>query len=187
MMVIAAAAPVAAQKAAVPAHMTVVVHSDLHTGKLVQSVVVQSREVAARIHEPIKEPVSDVAVAANATLVEMIDQVAGAYGVEGPLVHSVIRAESNYNVQAVSNKGALGMMQLIPATARRFDRSYRHPDRGTGRTHSVAARGAPRKCVHRRAGDAGPGRCACGRRHVAGPWCRVDHRHQLELKSPRAR
>jgi len=119
-MVIAAAAPVAAQKAAVPAHMTVVVHSDLHTGKLVQSVVVQSREVAARIHEPIKEPVSDVAVAANATLVEMIDQVAGAYGVEGPLVHSVIRAESNYNVQAVSNKGALGMMQLIPATARRF-------------------------------------------------------------------
>jgi soluble lytic murein transglycosylase-like protein len=50
----------------------------------------------------------------------MVDQIATAYGVEGPLVHSVIRAESNYNIQAVSNKGALGMMQLIPSTARRF-------------------------------------------------------------------
>jgi soluble lytic murein transglycosylase-like protein len=35
-------------------------------------------------------------------------------------VHSVIRAESNYNTNAVSPKGAQGIMQLIPATARRF-------------------------------------------------------------------
>ena len=35
-------------------------------------------------------------------------------------MHSVIRAESNYNALAVSNKGAMGMMQLIPSTARRF-------------------------------------------------------------------
>lgn len=36
------------------------------------------------------------------------------------LVDSVIQVESNYNATAVSPKGALGLMQLIPATAERF-------------------------------------------------------------------
>ena len=53
-------------------------------------------------------------------LIALIDRIAGEQGVESHLVHSVIRAESNYNAAAVSPKGALGIMQLIPATARRF-------------------------------------------------------------------
>lgn len=57
---------------------------------------------------------------APAELNEMVDRIAGAEGVEAPLVHSVIQAESNYNPVAVSNKGAQGIMQLIPSTARRF-------------------------------------------------------------------
>lgn len=50
----------------------------------------------------------------------IIDRIADEQGVESPLVHSVIRAESNYNASAVSPKGAQGIMQLIPSTARRF-------------------------------------------------------------------
>jgi soluble lytic murein transglycosylase-like protein len=36
------------------------------------------------------------------------------------LIHAVIRAESHYDARAVSPKGAVGLMQLLPATGRRF-------------------------------------------------------------------
>jgi soluble lytic murein transglycosylase-like protein len=53
-------------------------------------------------------------------MAEIIDKVAAEQGVEGPLVHSVARVESNYNALAISSKGAQGVMQLEPETARRF-------------------------------------------------------------------
>jgi soluble lytic murein transglycosylase-like protein len=36
------------------------------------------------------------------------------------LLHAVIAAESDYNSRIVSSKGAVGLMQLMPATARRY-------------------------------------------------------------------
>lgn len=114
MMVSAATLPVFAQNGRV----TVVVHADLHTGKLVSSVVVSPKVVGPAEPRTALQETAPVPLSSN--MIEMIDQIAKAHDVEPPLVHSVIRAESNYNVRAVSNKGALGLMQLIPSTARRF-------------------------------------------------------------------
>ena len=49
-----------------------------------------------------------------------MDRIARQNQLSPQLVHSVIQVESNYDPNAVSPKGALGLMQLIPATARRF-------------------------------------------------------------------
>jgi soluble lytic murein transglycosylase-like protein len=50
----------------------------------------------------------------------LIDEAAYKYNIDPNLLHAVIRAESGYNPGAVSNKGAAGLMQLMPATANRF-------------------------------------------------------------------
>lgn len=43
------------------------------------------------------------------------------FGLEEALVRAVIKAESNYDARAVSKKGAQGIMQLIPETAREMN------------------------------------------------------------------
>ncbi len=48
---------------------------------------------------------------------EVVRRVAGRFGVDHDLVHAVISVESAYDPRAVSPKGAVGLMQLMPATA----------------------------------------------------------------------
>lgn len=49
-----------------------------------------------------------------------VERHAKAHGLDPDLVHAVIRAESAYRPAAVSPKGAVGLMQVMPATGRRF-------------------------------------------------------------------
>ena len=59
-------------------------------------------------------------VATPGPFAPLIERQARAKGVDPELVHAVIRAESAYRADAISPKGAVGLMQLMPATARRF-------------------------------------------------------------------
>ena len=51
---------------------------------------------------------------------ELIDEAARRHGLPEHFIHSVVAAESAYNERAVSPKGAIGLMQLMPATAKTY-------------------------------------------------------------------
>ena len=63
--------------------------------------------------------VADEALSAR-PFAELISTVAATQNVDARLVHAVIEVESNYQARARSPKGAQGLMQLMPATARQY-------------------------------------------------------------------
>jgi hypothetical protein len=84
----------------------------------VKERVIEEREVSSASPEQEKPAVYNVAPARSFD--QLVEQVAGRYQIEPSFVRAVIKAESNYNPRAISPKGALGLMQLMPQTARRF-------------------------------------------------------------------
>jgi hypothetical protein len=64
----------------------------------------------------------------RAQVKQMISDVSRQHGVEEALVRAVVAAESNYNAHAVSHAGAVGLMQVMPATA---------GDYGVNSTHAL--------------------------------------------------
>ena len=54
-------------------------------------------------------------------MVDLVETIASWHKVDSKLVLSIITAESNFKISAKSNKDAHGLMQLIPATAERFN------------------------------------------------------------------
>jgi len=63
--------------------------------------------------------IADEALSAR-PFAELISTVAATQNVDARLVHAVIEVESNYQARARSPKGAQGLMQLMPATARQY-------------------------------------------------------------------
>lgn len=55
-----------------------------------------------------------------AQIERLVNQLAPQFKINPRLALSIISVESNFNTVALSNKNAMGLMQLIPATARRF-------------------------------------------------------------------
>ena len=90
-----------------PTRITTVIRPDPRTGRLVRSVIVTPSPVAAQ-------------AAARPGIDDAVEQAAARHSLPPLLIHSVIQVESRYNPYAVSPKGARGLMQLMPETARRF-------------------------------------------------------------------
>lgn len=62
------------------------------------------------------------------TLREQIDDAARRHGLPEEFVDAVVAAESGYRQEAVSPKGAIGLMQLMPDTARSLGADPRDPE-----------------------------------------------------------
>ncbi|RUM89420.1 MAG: hypothetical protein DSZ24_01280 [Thermodesulfatator sp.] len=58
-------------------------------------------------------------------IMDLIQEVAWSEGLDPALLKAIARVESDFNPRAISSKGALGLMQLMPETARIF--GVRHP------------------------------------------------------------
>ena len=68
----------------------------------------------------VQDEVPAASVHASVPFDAIIDSVSAQHGVDPRLVHAVIAVESNYQSSAISRKGAVGLMQLMPATARQY-------------------------------------------------------------------
>jgi len=82
----------------------------------------------------------------------LVTRLSAAHGVDARLVHAVIAVESAYQSRARSAKGARGLMQLMPATARQYGvrNAYHAPanvDAGIRHLKTLLDRFAPREAI----------------------------------------
>ena len=87
------------------------------TGFLFSHAFGRSAEAGTQIVESIP---SDIPESGDCDLDWTIYRAAQKAGLDPRLVHAVIQQESRYQKQALSGAGAQGLMQLMPATAKRF-------------------------------------------------------------------
>lgn len=75
--------------------------------------------LAAR-SQPAAQAQASAAVPTPEEARRLVREAARKYAIDEAFLHSVVKAESGYRQEAVSPKGAIGLMQLMPATARMY-------------------------------------------------------------------
>jgi soluble lytic murein transglycosylase-like protein len=86
-------------------------------GGVVEMPAAAVTQFEAEAPTPAKAPVAPAALQAPQ---ELLEDAAHRYGLPPQFLRSVAKAESGFRADAVSPKGALGIMQLMPATARKL-------------------------------------------------------------------
>ncbi|MDO8448457.1 MAG: lytic transglycosylase domain-containing protein [Rhodoferax sp.] len=84
------------------------------------TVLISATKLAVTTAPLTKSRKGIAGMAAKAGYDQVVNEVSRTYGLESALLHAVISVESRYNPKAVSKKGATGLMQLMPQTAKRY-------------------------------------------------------------------
>jgi soluble lytic murein transglycosylase-like protein len=92
--------------------------------------ILYSRSYVVEFYQPPPPPIIEKHISTpprtstpprkSSDYVALVADVANQTGLSAALLHAVIKVESNYNPKALSPKGAKGLMQLMPATAKRY-------------------------------------------------------------------
>jgi hypothetical protein len=78
-------------------------------------------EPVAAVAAGLEQPAEPRALLQDTPYGEIIAAMSEAHGVDPLLVRALIQVESNYQARARSRKGAMGLMQLMPSTARSYN------------------------------------------------------------------
>lgn len=81
----------------------------------------------AEDYTPPADPKAEQAAGPAPDARKLVEAAADKHGLPAEFVHSVVKAESGYRADAVSPKGAIGLMQLMPETARELNADPRDP------------------------------------------------------------
>ncbi len=96
----------------------VVCYTDAPFGKKTELILRENRPEE-------KQPLSLKQPAARSDYSQYVQKAASKYDIDTALINAVIKTESNGNHRAISRKGAIGLMQLMPTTA--TDMNVRNP------------------------------------------------------------
>ena len=88
---------------------------------IAEEPIIKNEEILFIAEQMTRKPKNYLSNSPNYLLYKKeINLAAQANQIDPNLLHAIIAVESNYNPRAVSSKGAVGLMQLMPSTAKRF-------------------------------------------------------------------